>query len=159
MEWADVDILSQIQKDAFYPVYQLLQDASNPYLRGKEDIERRLDNPFIHPFTIKDDGRIVGGLWYVSGRKVPLCELQPHEYYLGRVFIAPHMQGKKVAQRAIRMCEAYFPDAVKYYVDFPDVLEKNRRCYTGAGYRPTGIKQETDPGVILELYEKIVERT
>ena len=159
MERADVEILTRIQKDAFYPLYQQLHDPSNPYLRGREDIERRLDNPFTHPFTIEYDGCIVGGLWYVSGRKVPLCELQPHEYYLGRVFITTDMQGKKVARQAILMCEEYFPDAVKYYVDFPDVLEKNRRCYAGAGYRPTGIKQETDPGVTLELYEKIVERT
>ena len=159
MEWADVDILTQIQKDAFYPVYQLLQDASNPHLRGREDIERRLDNDVFHPFTILKDERIIGGIWYAGRGKSVLCELKPHEYYLARVFISPDMQGKKVAQRAIGMCEAYFPDAVKYYVDFPDVLEKNRRCYAGAGYRPTGIKKETDPGVVLELYEKIVERT
>lgn len=155
----DVDILFRIQKEAFYPLYQQFRDPSNPYLRGKEDIERRLKHDFYHPFTILEDGRIIGGLWYISGANLLLCQLQPHEYYLGRVFIAPDMQGKKAAQRAILMCEKHFPDAVKYYVDFPDVLEKNRRCYAGAGYTPTGIKKETDPGVTLELYKKYVKRT
>lgn len=158
MEWADVDILAQIQKDAFTPLYQKFHDPSNPHLRGREDIERRLDNPCIHPFTIEEDGCIVGGIWYIRNRKLLLCELKPHEYYLGRVFIRPDRQGKGLAKQAILLCEQQFPDAVKYYVDFPDVLEKNRRCYAGAGYRPTGIKQETDPGVILELYEKIVKQ-
>jgi len=158
MERADVDILTQIQKDAFAPLYQIFHDPSNPHLKGREDIERRLDNPCSYPFTIVEDGCIVGGLWYISGRKLLLCELKPHEYYLGRVFIRPDRQGNGFAKQALLMSEQHFPDAEKFYVDFPDALEKNRRCYVGAGYRPTGIRQETDPGVTLELYEKIVKQ-
>ena len=74
-----------------------------------------------------------------------------------RVFIRPDKQGRKIAQKAIRLCEAAFPDARRFYVDFPETLDKNRRCYEAAGYRPTGKRRETDPGVTLAFYEKIID--
>ncbi|MBE5778680.1 MAG: GNAT family N-acetyltransferase [Clostridiales bacterium] len=102
----DVEILSSIQKQAFLPLYERYHDAGNPFLRGPEDILTRLDNPIFQPFTILCDGAIVGGLWYRSqGKGLFFQNLEPGEYYLQRMFILPEKQGRKIAQKAIKLAE------------------------------------------------------
>ena len=126
--------LSQIQKEAFKPLYEKYHDIGNPYLRGEEDILRRLNKKF-RQFTILYKEKIVGGIFYwVSGTMPHGMELKDGEYYLGRIYIHPDYQNKGIARDAILLCEKEFPDARIYYVDFPEDMEKNRRCYESAGY-------------------------
>lgn len=40
---SEAEELSQIQKAAFKPLYEKFHDAGNPFLRGSEDILRRLN--------------------------------------------------------------------------------------------------------------------
>lgn len=49
------------------------------------------------------------------------------------------------------LCEKEFADAKVYYVDFPEVMEKNRKCYQHIGYRDTGerILAEEEPALAL----------
>ncbi len=130
--------LARIQKAAFKPLYERFRDDANPYLRGEEDIVRRFDRNSRF-FTIRRDGNIVGGICYrLYGKRSPTATLTDGEYYLSRIFIDPESQSLGVARTAILLCEAEFPDARRYYVDFPEELEKNRRCYQSAGYRDTG---------------------
>ncbi len=151
----DARILSDIQKQAFYPLYEIYHDSANPCLRGVEDVSNRLDSPYFRYFTILEDGVIVGGILYkCAGRGIFFEQLKKGECYLQRVYIRPDRQCKKIAQRAILLCEKELADAVYFTVDFPEDLVKNRKCYEAAGFRDTGKRQEVEPGLTLACFEK-----
>ena len=54
----EAEILADIQKAAFLPLYEKYHDKGSPYLRGAEDILRRL-NKHNRYFTILCNGDIV----------------------------------------------------------------------------------------------------
>lgn len=149
-------LLSQIQKAAFQPLYEKYHDEGNPYLRGPEDILRRLNKDNRH-FTILYNGKTVGGIFYrVRGKKGPACDIGDGEYYLCRIYIHPDYQNKGIAKEAIRLCEKEFPDAKCYTVDFPEGMDKNRRCYERVGYKDTGERLSMDGAPTLVLLKKEV---
>ena len=152
---ADAEILADIQRAAFWPIYDIYHDAENPCLRGPEDISRRLDSPVFRCFTIEYNDDIVGGLLYrCSGATPFMDELPRDKYYLTRAYIRPDMQSKHIAREAILMCENEFPGAKAFHVDFPEQLEKNRKCYEACGFKDTGKRLEAEPGLVLACYEK-----
>lgn len=154
---SDVETLCELQKAAFTPIYEKYHDAGNPCLRGTEDISRRLDSSSFKYFTVLDDGEIVGGVLYRCEGRTPFTpELSAGEYYLTRIYIKPEHQRSGIGKQAILLCEKEFGDAVKFYVDFPRELEKNRRFYESAGFHSTGKELETEPGLVLVAYEKTV---
>lgn len=155
---SDAERLAEIQNQAFLPLYKKYHDQKNPCLRGTEDILGRLNTPDDHYFTILDDESIIGGMFYrCHGSSMLFGPLEKGDYYLQRVYITPAFQNKGAASAAIRICENGFSDAVKFYVDFPVDLLKNRRCYEKVGYRDTGKRFEVMPGLILACFEKKVE--
>ena len=102
-----------------------------------------------------DDGEIVGGVLYrCKGNNMIGIALGDGIYYLQRINIKPEHQNKGIAQKAILLCEKEFPDAKMFSVDFPEDLEKNRRCYEKAGFRDTGKRVEVQPGLVLAYFEK-----
>ena len=144
---AEADALCAIQKAAFQPLYERYHDEGNPHLRGSEDILKRLGREIFRYYTIREDGEIVGGIMYKCAGTTPFVpQLTPEDCYLGRVYITPERQGRKIAQTAIRMTMAEFPDVRRFYVDFPADLEKNRRCYEACGFRDTGMRMEIEGG-------------
>lgn len=148
-------LLSNIQKQAFLPLYEKYHDSSNPCLRGVEDVANRLNSPYFRYFTIFEDEEIVGGILYkCKGRGPFFDELKKGEYYLQRVYIKPEKQCKKIAQTAILLCEKQFADAKYFTVDFPEDLIKNRKCYEAAGFVDTGKRLEAEPGLKLACFEK-----
>ncbi len=156
---SEAEALSQIQKAAFKPLYEKFHDEGNPFLRGSEDILRRL-NKFNRHFTILLDGKIVGGIFYrLYGKRVPGYEMGAEEYYLQRVYIHPDYQNKGIARKAILLCEKEFADAKFYYVDFPESMEKNRKCYQNAGYCDTGERIKTEGAPTLAMFKKTVSET
>ncbi len=151
---SEVEELSQIQKAAFKPLYEKYHDAGNPYLRGKDDILRRLNKKF-RQFTIYYKEKIIGGIFYwVSGTRPHGMELKDGEYYLGRIYIHPEYQNRGIARDAILLCEKEFPDARCYYVDFPEDMEKNRRCYKKAGYKDTDDRICMEGAPALAMFQK-----
>ncbi len=151
----DAQILADIQRQAFLPLYERYHDSGNPCLRGIEDVANRLGSPFFRYFTILDDGEIVGGILYRCKGGTPMGdELKDGKYYLQRVYIKPEQQCKKIAQTAILLCEKEFADATCFSVDFPEDLIKNRKCYEAAGFCDTGKRMEVEPGLVLAYYEK-----
>lgn len=151
-------VLSEIQRQAFLPLYERFHDEGNPCLRGIEDIANRLDSPYFRYFTIWDDEEIVGGVLYKCKGGGPFFEqLNEGEYYLQRVYVRPDRQGQGIAAAAILLCEKEFADAKMFSVDFPEELEKNRRCYENAGFRDTGKRLEVEPGLVLACFEKHLE--
>ncbi len=152
---SDADTLCEMQKAAFLPIYEQYHDAGNPCLRGTEDILRRLDSKLFKYFTILDGEEIVGGVLYRCEGSTPFVKkLDEGEYYLTRIYIKPDRQCQGIAKTAILLCEKEFPAAVKFYIDFPKELEKNRKCYTNAGFHDTGKELEAEPGLVLVSYEK-----
>lgn len=151
----DVDILTAIQQKAFLPIYEKYHDAGNPCLRDERDIICRLNNPKFIYLTILSDENIVGGILYrIKGSTPFVKRLGFGKYYLGRVYIAPEYQNKGIAAEAILQSEKYLKRPRKIYVDFPEDLDKNRKCYMKCGYTDTGKRLETEPGLILACYEK-----
>lgn len=155
---SDAEVLCELQKAAFLPIYEQYQDSGNPCLRGVEDILWRLDSDDFKYFTVLDDGEIVGGIFYRCGGRTPMVpELKKGEYYLARIYVKPDKQCQGIGKEAILLCEKEFKDATKFYVDFPQELEKNKKCYINAGFHDTGKSMEPEPGFVLVLYEKSVE--
>lgn len=153
----DADILTSIQQKAFQPLYEKYHDKGNPYLRDKRDILCRLNNPNFLYLTILFDNKIVGGILYrIKGSTPFVKKLIWGKYYLGRVYILPEYQNKGIATNAIMMSEKYLKKPRKLYVDFPEDLEKNRKCYTKCGYTDTGKRLEVEPGLTLACFKKII---
>ena len=151
----DVKTLWEIQREAFLPLHEKYNDSGNPALRDETDISRRIGNEFFSCFTIFFEDRIVGGLWYkVKGSCIAEKNLGDGKYYLQRVFVDPIFQSRGIAQRAILLSEAFFEDARILFVDFPEDLGKNRRCYEKAGYRDTGRRVPVQEGLALACFEK-----
>ena len=151
----EAPLLCKLQKAAFLPLYERFHDAGNPCLRDESDILRRLSHDAFRCFTVLLKDEIIGGvLWRISGSTPFIEALPPHEYYLQRIYIRPDLQSRHYARDAILLCEKQFPDAVRFHVDFPQDLQKNRRCYEGAGYRDTGARREPETGLTLAAYAK-----
>ena len=143
----EAEVLAAIQKAAFQPLYERYHDDGNPHLRGAEDILKRLSREDFRCYTIREDGEIVGGIFYkCAGRTIFVDPLQPDDCYLGRIFIRPDRQGRGIAKAAIRRTMTEFPAARRFWVDYPADLEKNRRCYEGCGFRDTGMRTEVEGG-------------
>lgn len=151
----DANILSNIQKEAFKPLYDRYHDEGSPYFRSERDILVRLDREDSQYYTIMDNGQIVGGILYKHNCSTPFCEmLNDGEYYLCRIYIKPDAQGKQIARTAIKLCEENFTDATKYFVDFPEDLEMNRRCYESVGYVDTGKRLNVEKNLTLACFTK-----
>ena len=154
----EAEMLCHIQKVAFYPLYERYHDQNNPYLRGVDDIAKRLNSPKFRYFSIYDDETLVGGIYYncKQGNGFSDC-LRQGEYYLNRIYIEPGRQCQGIAQAAILLCEKEFPDAVRFWVEFPEDLAKNRKCYEKAGFHDTGRRHEAEKGLVLALFEKEIK--
>lgn len=148
-ETKDVEILWTLQKEAFLPLWERYHDAGNPYLRGPEYIRNRLFSPQYHCFCILDDAQIIGGILYAT-----MTNEIEREYYLQRLFIAPERQNQGIGRKAIALCERELADATLFSVEFPQDLEKNRTCYTKAGFKDTGRRVKTEEGIVLARFEK-----
>ena len=152
----DVDILTDIQQKAFQPLYEKYHDEGNPYLRDKRDILCRLDNPNFLYLTILFNEKIVGGILYrLKGPTPFIKKLMFGKFYLTRMYILPEHQSKGIATEAILQSEKFLKNPRKLYVDFPEDLDKNRKCYTKCGYKDTGKRLESEPGVVLACFEKV----
>ena len=146
---ADVEALAVIQKRAFRGLYEQYQDEGSPYLRGADEILRWLERPNWHVFKIHADGALCGGI-AVCQRPKPRGE-----FYLARIYISPELRGRGIAPAAIALCEARFPRARHWTLDFPADQAANRRCYEKAGYVDTSARREQSGGTItLAIYEK-----
>ncbi len=148
-------MLSNIQKEAFLPLYEKYHDDDNPCLRGVEDVANRLNSDYFRYFTIFLEEEIVGGILYKCKGRTPFVDgLEDGQYYLQRVYIKPEKQCKKIAQRAILLCEKELPDAKCFLVDFPEDLMKNKRCYEKVGFMDTGKRLKVQQNLVLACYEK-----
>ena len=156
---SEAERLSEIQRAAFLPLYEKYRDNRNPALRGVEDITDKLDSGCHRYFTIFLDEKIVGGIVYrTKCDSIITDNMEEGLYYLNRIYIDPKLQCKGLGQKAILLAEKELADAKCFFVDFPEDMEKNRRCYEKAGFSDTGERIVTQDGPVLALYKKEVLR-
>jgi len=149
----DAESLAAIQKQAFQALYEQYHDEGSPYLRGADELLRWLERPNWYVFKIHADGALCGGL-AVCKRPRPRGE-----FYLARLYVSPELRGRGIAPAAIALCEARFPRARHWTLDFPADQAANRRCYEKAGYADTGERRKQSGGAItLAIYEKRTRR-
>ena len=155
-EPCEAEALAKIQKSAFMPLYEKYRDDGSPALRGADELLSRM-TPNYRIFTILCDGETVGGIFYrLHGKYTPDKFLGEGEYYLCRIWIDPKYQNKGIAATAILLCEREFPDAQRFFVDFPIDMEKNKRCYQKVGFCDTGERRSGGENLTLALYKKEV---
>jgi ribosomal protein S18 acetylase RimI-like enzyme len=148
----NAEALAAIQKQAFRGLYEQYHDEGSPYLRGTDEILRWLERSDWHVFKIHADGALCGGI-SVCQRPKPRGE-----FYLARIYVSPELRGRGIAPAAIALCEARFPRARHWLLDFPTDQTANRRCYEKAGYVDTGERREQSGGAVtLAIYEKRVK--
>ena len=143
----DAEPLAAIQRQAFQALYAQYHDEGSPYLRTAEEILRWLERPGWYVFKIHADGALCGG--------IAVCRRPRGEFYLARIYVAPALRGRGIAPAAIALCEARFPRARRWTLDFPIDQPANRRCYEKAGYADTGERREQSGGAVtLAVYAK-----
>jgi len=149
---ADAKALAVIQKKAFKRLYRIYRDEGSPYLRGADEILKWLEQPDRYVYKIFADGLLCGGIIIFERLE------NPGEYYLARLYILPEMQRKGIANAAITLCEAEFPNARRWTLDFPADQIANRRCYEKAGYTDTSGRilrfGKNGKKLVLAIYEK-----
>ena len=146
---ADAEALVAIQKEAFWRLYDIYHDEQSPYLRGTEEFGRWFERGH-NVYTIHADGKLAGGLTVFRSRT------DEHEYYLARIYISPGLQRRGIAKKAIRLCEKLYPDAKRWFLDYPEDQIANKRCYEGCGYVDTGSRRVMNDKLTLVDMEKIV---
>ncbi len=144
---ADVDELVAIQKQAFRRLYDTYHDDTSPYLRGTEEFERWFERGH-HVYKIYADGVLAGG--------ITVFDRGNDEYYFARIYILPKLQRCGIAKGAIRICEKFYPDAARWFLDYPEDQIANKRCYEGCGYVDTGSRRVINESLTLSDAEKII---
>ena len=105
----DAALLRSIQSDAFERLYERYNDEGSPFLESEEDTARRMSYPDRDYYKIITEDTVIGGL--------TVRRLSEGDYYLGRLFVSPSLQGNGIGQRAIKLIEDFYPDAVRWTVD------------------------------------------
>lgn len=145
----DAEALVAIQKAAFRRLYDMYRDEQSPYLRGTEEFERWFERGH-DVYKIYADDVLAGGLTVFRSRT------DAHEYYLARIYISPELQRHGIAKSAIKLCEKLYPDAKRWFLDYPEDQIANNHCYEGCGYVDTGSRRVMNDKLTLVDMEKIV---
>ena len=142
---AEAELLAEIQKAAFKPLYDRYRDEGNPYLRGPEDILCRLNRSY-RQYTVEVNGETVGGILYrLHGKRSPADLLQEGEYYLGRVYIHPLTKTKASPPRPFGSVSRSFPMPRPTTWTFPPTWTRTADA-TKRSALPIRVRRPATPG-------------
>ncbi|WIY58943.1 GNAT family N-acetyltransferase [Bacillus arachidis] len=145
---SDAQAIFEIQVMAFMPLLEKYKDYhTNP---AKETIERvitRINNPNGRFYKILVDNNLVGAICVFWREDV--------QFWISPMFILPTEQGRGIAQKAIKLIEEMFPQAITW--ELATILEEKRNChlYEKMGYIKTGVSKELNENATLIFYKKI----
>ncbi|MDP4094739.1 MAG: GNAT family N-acetyltransferase [Bacillota bacterium] len=129
-ELKDLDKIIEGQKASFYDCYQRYQDHEmSPYNVTYDTIKRILENEYLYKIMYGDEP---AGAIYV--RQNP----DKYNMRLHCIFIIPEYQNKGIGQKAIKLVEEQFSDAVTWALETPHDLQRNHHVYEKMGYKRTG---------------------
>ncbi len=142
----EVEILLEIQKEAFQPDLELYQDFdSNPAVEPIDRLKLKVERYYY--YTIFIDGKIVGG--------IDIRPLEENHYRLNRIFLHPNFQDKGYGSKIIKIIEDEFPFAKKWSLDTPFKNFRNHHFYEKLGYRKVGEHKVTEKLTLFD-YEKVL---
>lgn len=144
----EINQFANIQKLAFFPLYEKYKDKRNPYFVTSNDILLLLSKSDCKLFSIFCDDIFCGG--------IVITKQDEQTYYLKRIFVNPSLQNFGIAQKAILAVEKNFSHAKKWVVDFPCDLLPNKKVYEKCGYIDTAKQIIINEKLTLSLYEKIL---
>ena len=139
-------LLSDMQKRAFFPLYQAFKDKSNPYLKGEKQLFLWLNGKDMLMYTVFADGAIAGA--------VAFNRLKKGVYHLVRVFVAPEFQRRGIAFAAVSEALNELPEPECVTVDFPVSLQANLNLYSKLGFSDTGRRVVINPALTLAVFIK-----
>jgi len=144
----DIDIVFEIQRAAFKPLYEKYRDDINPYLESKETVLRKYMRDGTNGYLFLEEGKPTGTVRIMidqSGKCGKVSALA----------VRPACQGRGIAQQALLIIEKLHPHVEKWYLD--TILQERGNChlYEKLGYVKTGKTEEIKDGMTLVFYEKV----
>lgn len=143
----DINKLVAIQKQAFERLYNIYNDNSSPYLRDEKEFESWFERGH-DVYKIYANGILAGG--------ITIFDKGNDEYYLARIYILPKLQKKGIAKTAILICEKNYPNAKRWFLDYPEDQVANKSCYKACGYTDTGSHRVINEMLTLVDAEKLI---
>ncbi len=143
----DARAIYDIQVKAFKPLLEKYRDYhTNPANETIERVLERINHPNSGFFKIVADGRLAGAICIVWKNDL--------SFWISPMFILPEYQGNGIAQQAIRLAEALFPQAGSW--ELATILEEERNCYLyeKMGYTKTGVTKKLNEMATLVFYKK-----
>lgn len=99
-------------------------------------------------FWIVYNGEKVGQIW---------IGIKEDKASLARLFVLPQFQNKGIAQQAIKIAEALFPNHKHWQLDTIKQEKNNCHLYEKMGYKKTGEEKIINNKMTLIYYEKEIE--
>ena len=141
----EAEILSAIQKRAFFNDMQKYNDKMNPYNETLDRLKEKIDN-FIY-FSLYLDGKIIGG--------ADIRKRSETHYRLNRIYIDPEYHNRGYGFNAIKLIEAYFPQAKKWDLDTPHLSFANHHLYEKLGYCKISEHKISDRLVLFDYIKEM----
>lgn len=144
----DAKEIWEMQKESFAELFQKYRDyETNPGNEPLEKIQNRLERDESYFYFIEVDKIKVGAIRVIDYKdKTKRKKISP-------LFILPQYRGKKIAQKAISLCEEIHGES---YWELDTILEEKGNCYLyeKMGYHKTGETRKVNDKLTLVYYEK-----
>lgn len=145
---SDAKELHAMQIKAFKELLEKYRDfETSPASEGVESVEVRLKQDTTFYYFICIGQQKVGAVRVVDKKEVGKNKR------ISPIFILPEFQGRGIAQKAIRLCEAVHGNE-NWELD--TILQEPKNChlYEKMGYRQTGKTKVINERLTLTFYEK-----
>ncbi len=130
----DAGELLTLQRAAYVTEAQVHDDVSlPPLMQSLDDLVSELMQPDVIAFGVRDGSRRL-----VAAVRVYLSSGEPHTAELGRLIVAPDMQGRGLGSRLLELTEERLPEQITALRLFTGERSfGNLRLYTRFGYQET----------------------
>lgn len=145
---ADAQILLDIQKKVFLPLYEKYHD------HGTSPVNQTLEN-FLKRFDVGDYYKILHQNYLVGS--VFVYEKEPGVMNLHIINIIRRSQNKGIAQEVMRRLELMYPQAISWELE--TILSEKRNCYLyeKMGYVQSGELKVINDKMSLVSYKKLMD--
>ena len=144
----DAKEIWKMQKEAFTELFEKYQDyETNPANEPLEKIQDRLEREESYFYFIELDNVKVGAIRVIDYKD------ETKRKKISPLFILPQYRGKKIAQKAISLCEELHGES---FWELDTILEERGNCYLyeKMGYHRTGETRKVNNKLTLIYYEK-----
>jgi ribosomal protein S18 acetylase RimI-like enzyme len=143
----DADVLHNIQVKSFLPTLKKYNDEqTNPACEPLDKTLSRINDLTRGFYKILKDNVLVGGMAikYISSDTI----------FLGPLFIDPDYQNQKIAQKALRLIEAIFPNVLFFELATISKEKGNIHLYEKVGYVATGETKQISDSLNVLFFRK-----